>query len=64
MSCLTNASYWSHCTQSDPQLGDRSEVNAAALPSPNRHVASTGLISSFAGPLRIVMERALGVVST
>src|SRR5258706_13502527 len=64
INCFTNASYCFHSTQSEPQLGDRSEVNAAVLPRPKRHVDSTGLTSSFEGPFKIVTERGLGVVST
>jgi len=30
MSCLTNGSYWLHCTQSEPQFGDKSEVKAGS----------------------------------
>src|SRR5579862_651143 len=63
INCLTNASYWLHWTQSDAQLGERSEVHAAVFPRPNRHVASTGLSSSFSGPLRMVTDRGLGVVN-
>src|SRR4051794_24237828 len=64
INCLTNASYCFHCTQSEPQFGDKSDVNAALLPRPNRHVDNTGLTSSFDGPLRIVTDRGLGVVNT
>src|SRR5579864_9166088 len=62
INCFTNASYCFHCTQSEAQLGERSDVNAAVLPNPNRQVASTGLSSSFDGALRIVTDLGLGVV--
>src|ERR1700693_90975 len=67
INCLTNARYPSQPIQSAPQFVDRSEVNAAVVPSPNFQRARTGSDCSSSGrwASRIVsVNRSLGVVNT